>query len=51
VYDSEDLEAIKFKLEEFLMKLVGNFVRHDWKMAVKLHTLVKLFEVIRGKKL
>ncbi len=42
-YNPQELEVIKFKLEEFLMKLLGNFVKHDWKMAVKLHTLVKLF--------
>lgn len=33
------------------MKLVGNFVKQDWRMAVKLHTLVKFFEVLKGKKL
>jgi secreted Zn-dependent insulinase-like peptidase len=42
---------IKFKLEQFLLKLVRALTYQDWKGIIKLHTLTRLFAVLHGKKL
>lgn len=51
VYDPDNQEHIKFKLEQYLRKLVTVFTHLDWKNIIKLHNLVRLFHVLKDKKL
>lgn len=51
VYDPSNQEHVKYKLEQYLRKLVRVFTRLDWKSIIKLHNLVRLFHVLHGRKL
>lgn len=46
IYDPNNQEHIKFKLEQYLRKLITVFTHLDWKNIIKLHNLVRLFHVL-----
>lgn len=46
IYDPNNQEHIKFKLEQYLRKLTTVFTHLDWKNIIKLHNLVRLFHVL-----
>ena len=51
VYDPSQPQHVKYKLEEMMLRTIRFLRRQEWKLVVKLHTMVRLFAVLRGRQL
>ena len=51
VYDPNDMPVVKYHLEQYLIRISRHLRGLNWQGIVKLHQIVRFFNVLKGKKL